>query len=255
MAFEQKYGYARLGGKAFVPGGQPRTARRDSCESPEERKARDREYFFSRFGWFWERRGTILAMPEIYGVRPLFSGLSLAYIGGGPLSLGALFRLWGMGRWTAVCPECGGEAFIYFAGGSPLSGANRCEAYCTDCGTYFAGQAETFSELWRPAKELIEREARADVAPAAEAPARTAKKCEDFRAISRRWRAEYDEKSEAELEQAARERKERREAERLRAPENLRNRDEQTEPELRPLPSERAEALLKKLENTEEEMQ
>ena len=198
MTFDPKYGYARIGNKTFTLGGQAAPAPRDSNggdENAAARRTRDRDYLFSRFGC-------------------LFSGLSLAYVGGGPLSLGMLFYLWRTSQWLAECPECGSTALIYFVGGSPLSGMNR-----------WAGQS----------------------APREEKPR------EDFRAISRRWRRDYDEKSEAELERAARERGERREAERLRALENERKSCEALGLTPGALPTETAEAMLKKLENHKEE--
>ena len=154
MTFDPKYGYTRIENKSFTLGGQAAPAPRDSDggdENAAARRTRDRDYLFSRFGWFWDRRAEIFNTPEIYGIYPLFSGLSLAYVGGGPLSLGMLFYLWRTSQWLAECPECGSTALIYFAGGSPLSGMNRWAAHCIFCGANVAGSAEKFHELWRPA--------------------------------------------------------------------------------------------------------
>ena len=57
----------------------PAPAPRDSDggdENAAARRTRDRDYLFSRFGWFWDRRAEIFNTPEIYGIYPLFSGLS-----------------------------------------------------------------------------------------------------------------------------------------------------------------------------------
>lgn len=256
MTFDPKYGYARIGNKSFTLGGHAAPAPREpdgGDENAAARRTRDRDYLFSRFGWFWDRRAEIFNTPEIYGIYPLFSGLSLAYVGGGPLSLGMLFYLWRTGQWHAECPECGSTALIYFAGGSPLSGMNRWAAHCIFCGANVAGSAEKFHELWRPAKALIDEAEREKRSIAGQSAPREKKPREDFRAISRRWRRDYDEKSEAELERGARERGERREAERLRALENERKSCEALGLPPGALPTETAEAMLKKLENHKEE--
>lgn len=255
MTFDRKYGYDRTENKIFLPVGRAAHSPRnhDCGENAAARAARDRDYLFSRIGWFWERRGRICGTPEIYGIYPLFSGLSLAYVGGGPLSLGMLFRLWHAGRWVAKCPECGSAALIYFAGGSPLSGANRWAARCIFCGADAAGSAENFHELWRPAKALID-EAESDKRRFAEQSAPPEKKPrEDFRAISRRWRRDYDEKSEAELERAAAERKAQKEEKRRRALEAVRQRHAALGLRENPLPSEIALKMLKNMQHIKEE--
>ena len=130
---------------------------------------------------------------------------------------------------------------------------NRWAAHCIFCGANVAGSAEKFHELWRPAKTLIDEAEREKRRLAGQSAPREEKPREDFRAISRRWRRDYDEKSEAELERAARERGERREAERLRALENERKSCEALGLPPGALPTETAEAMLKKLENHKEE--
>ena len=249
MALDPKYGYTRIGSKIFTTGGQIVPTPLDSHgedETAAQRCARDRDYLFGRFGWFWSMRGKILESPEIYKIYPLFAGLSLAYIGGGPLSLGMLFRLWSEGLWAAPCPECGGKAFIYFAGGSPLSGMNRWTAHCMGCGANVTGSAQKFHELWRPAKALIDEAAHKNRVSEKEAPPREQKPRADFREMSRRWRSDYDEKSEEELERKASERKAQREAERLRALEKERKRLELLGLTPGALPTETAAAMLEK---------
>ena len=59
MTFDPKYGYARIGNNSFTLGGQAAPAPRDSDggdENAAARRTRDRDYLFSRFGWFWDRR-------------------------------------------------------------------------------------------------------------------------------------------------------------------------------------------------------
>ncbi|WP_143330681.1 hypothetical protein [Cloacibacillus sp. An23] len=193
MPFNQKYGCVRIGNKKFViSGGGVTPAQTDSVEESaealcKERRARDREHFFGSFARFWEKRAEIAARPEIYGITPLFSGLSLAYAGGGPLSLGMLLELWAAGEWRVPCPGCGER---------------------------INGRAENFAALWRPAKDLL---ARAEVKNVGKSEKRPPRPREDFRALSARWLRDYDEKSEAELKRAAAERKARKEAERARA--------------------------------------
>lgn len=252
MALDPKYGYTRIGNKIFTTGGQIASAPLDSREEDEtaaQRGARDRDYLFSRFGWFWDMRNKIFTTPEIYKIYPLFSGLSLAYVGGGSLSLGMLFRLWDEGLWIAPCPECDGKSYIYFVGGSPLSGINRWTAHCMGCGANIVGSVPKFHELWRPAKALIDEAARVNHFSKEETPQREQKPRDDFRAMSHRWRFDYDEKSEEELERAARARKAQREAERLRALEKERKRLELLGLTPGALPMETAAAMLEKYRN------
>lgn len=253
MTYCQKYGCSLTGGKTAASSGQPpaTASPRDGGEETRAlRAARDMDYLFGSFGQFWERRRKILCMPEIYGIYPLFSGLSLAYAGGGPLSLGMLLELWNAGEWRVPCTNCGGASFIYFAGGSPLSGMNGYAARCPACGARIHGRAENFAALWRPAKKLI---ARAEAEKAAEPPGaqRTQPRPrEDFRAMSARWRRDYDEKSETELERAAAERKAREEDKRRRALEAARRRYAALGLPENPLPTETA---LKMRKNIKEE--
>lgn len=250
MTYDQKYGCSRTEGKTAAAAASPRDG---GEETRTLRAARDMDYLFGRFGQFWERRGEIICTPEIYGIYPLFSGLSLAYAGGGPLSLGMLLELWSAGEWRVPCTNCGGDAFIYFAGGSPLSGMNGYAARCPACGAQIRGRAENFAALWRPAKKLIARaeaEKSAKSSVACKTPPRPR---EDFCAMSARWRRDYDEKSETELERAAAERKAREEDERRRALEAARRRYAALGLPENPLPTETALKMLKNTKNIKEE--
>lgn len=221
MANDPKFGYAQIGNKKFTLSGGcglsvlcasgAEDAKGLCAKVYRERRERDREYFFSRFDFFWDMRAEIASRREIYDIYPLFSGLSLAYAGGGPLSLGALTALWDAGLWSEPCPRCGGTARVYFAGGSPLSGSNSYDAQCPDCGEKIHASAQKFYELWRPAKKLLDVQQGIKVVQPQkkEQPRR-----EDFRSLSLRWKKEYDEKSGEELAQAALERRRREEEQR-----------------------------------------
>lgn len=70
----------------------------------EERRARwarekeeEIKRLFDNFDYLWQRRHKIIGDVELSGLPAYFAGLSLAYIGGGPLTLGMLFELWSGG--------------------------------------------------------------------------------------------------------------------------------------------------------------
>ena len=219
MTFDPKYGYTRIENKSFTLGGHaaPRRGIQTAAMKTRRRAERAtgitysaasagsgtgaRKYSTRRRYTGYTRSSPASRSPT--SARPAEPRDALL-----PLAHGT------MARRVSRVREHG--AHILRRRQPPLR-HERWAAHCIFCGADVAGSAEKFHELWRPAKALIdeaEREKRRfaeQSAPPAEKPR------EDFRAISRRWRRDYDEKSEAELEQAARERGERREAERLRA--------------------------------------
>ena len=83
----------------------------------------------------YEHADQILDTPEWSNARVLTSGCSIAYFGGEVWSLSTVLACWRRGDLYLSCPECGSEFYVYFAGGSPLSGRNSLLGYCVECET------------------------------------------------------------------------------------------------------------------------
>ena len=136
---------------------------RTACEKSEEedeKKSREIQidFLFDNFDFFWKNKQIIFDNEDIYRLGTGFSWISIAYIGGGSLSIGMLFDLWKKRLWTETCPECGGKVRIFCCGGSPLSGSHSYVGRCTSCGKKVSGgHVEDFSKIWRPARELMNK--------------------------------------------------------------------------------------------------
>ena len=85
-----------------------------------------------------------------------------AYIGGGYLPLGLLLEFWQRDKFTEKCSACGGRAYLYGAGGSPLSGSGSMRGICIGCleESEFAFNAKVVialkkHESFEPFQELI----------------------------------------------------------------------------------------------------
>ena len=72
-----------------------------------------------------KRANRIVRDPKLSGIRTPVARLSLAYVGGGELSLGALVGAWQAGALVAPTPEHG-PVYLFEGSGSPLSGAGSC---------------------------------------------------------------------------------------------------------------------------------
>ncbi len=161
----------------------------------------DLDLLFSNFDFFWQNRKIIFEDDEIYFTPAGGAGLSLAYTGGGGITLGMLFKLWEQGLWSTKCPKCGGTVRLFYAGGSPLSGTNSCSGRCLCCGFLKIGCMENFIQIWQPAMRLINeaRKKYSEAHPQKKSPAERAAARQGFAALSRKWRENYDNKSPAEL--------------------------------------------------------
>lgn len=99
----------------------------------------------------------ILGTERYFYCYPGNAFLSLAYLGGGQIPLGALLLLWRDGEMLDACEECGGVVHIIGAGGSPLSGSHSWWGGCPRCGERRTGHRERFSTLWPPAFKMIRK--------------------------------------------------------------------------------------------------
>ncbi|HMA99982.1 MAG TPA: hypothetical protein VKS21_03250 [Spirochaetota bacterium] len=109
------------------------------------REFTDTANIFSVFKKFfpviWEEKEKIINTPNMYYTHLPFAFISMAYIGGDSIPLGALLSLWQLGLFTRPCPgpdkqqECEGQILVTKAGGSPLSGTCRSYGFCPVCGT------------------------------------------------------------------------------------------------------------------------
>ncbi len=74
---------------------------------------------------------------------------------------GVLLKLWQSGKWLGECPDCGGRAYIFAAGGSPLSGRHYCHAVCPVCREIVNSEhGEAFTVLMQQAFDLCDRYSR-----------------------------------------------------------------------------------------------
>lgn len=102
----------------------------------------------------YERLGDIAADEDVASFMVPHCGLSIAWVGGGAVSVRALVEIWGRGLWRPECPECGKKAFLHSAGGNPMSGRNNWFGYCPDCGK-ISGEAAKFMDIWKDALPII----------------------------------------------------------------------------------------------------
>ena len=122
--------------------------------------------FIANYPFLWANREIIFSTPELYDAPLSFAGLSCAYLGGGPVTLGILFELWSCGHWTGICGKCGGSIRIYSLRGSILSGTNGWMSFCKECGAQSKGSVDSkkdgrsFASHVMPALELIRKHAK-----------------------------------------------------------------------------------------------
>jgi len=98
-------------------------------------KARERELFQNHFDLIQENADLIINTPELFYCTLHAACINLAYLGGYLTPLGVLLQLWRKGLLVDVCDHCRGDLYIFCAGGSPLSGTNKCSGLCRNCRT------------------------------------------------------------------------------------------------------------------------
>ena len=150
--------------------------------------------FIENYDFIWENRERIINDVALSETRLYFSGLSLAYVSGGSITLGMLLTLWSNGQWTTKCPFCGGTVRIFAWGGSPLTGNNKYHGFCTSCKRDRDDAGDNFIQNVRSAIRMI-NERKAKFAQAH--PDRSSKTVApeavhyDFQTLSKKW-TEYE---------------------------------------------------------------
>ncbi|MGE4446549.1 MAG: hypothetical protein AB7C92_07890 [Synergistaceae bacterium] len=154
----------------------------------------EQKLFIENYELIWENRVRIINDEALSETRLYFSGLSLAYVSGGGLTLGMLLKLWNNGEWTTKCPFCGGTVRIFSWGGSPLTGSNKYHGFCTSCKRERADSGDNFIQNVRSALRMIsDRKARYAKAHPDRASNNVPPKVVnyDFRTLSKKW-TEYE---------------------------------------------------------------
>lgn len=117
--------------------------------------ARDIKYFYRCIPYLMKHREQIISCREYYNVMPDGFGCSFAYTDrSAPVTLGELLCHYAAGTMTEQCPNCGGTSYVYFACGSPLSGANIYHAACPKCQKYIRARAPTVWKFFKPLMEF-----------------------------------------------------------------------------------------------------
>lgn len=97
----------------------------------------------------------VMARPELFYIRYGWMLVGGIYVGSKYIPLGVLLKLWQSGRWMGECPDCGGAAYIFKAGGSPLSGRHYIQAVCPACRNIVSSKKhEPFTTLMKEALDL-----------------------------------------------------------------------------------------------------
>jgi hypothetical protein len=104
-------------------------------EKSKEENTREFILFRENFNLILEYGDFIIKKPELYYSALSGFSINLAYFGGHQAPLGVLLELWRDGILVCQCEICGGKFYIFCAGGSPLSGTNRCTGICEKCKT------------------------------------------------------------------------------------------------------------------------
>ena len=108
-------------------------------------------YFYHHIQFLIDHAEEIIACKEFYNVKLDDFGCSFAYSGrSAPVTLGELLQHYKVGNMTQPCPTCGGTSYVYFACGSPLSGANIYHAVCPKCRKYIRSHAKTVMLFFKP---------------------------------------------------------------------------------------------------------
>lgn len=121
----------------YDPDFEPRGAGESESEDhwkPIERDRRDEEiqWFIENIDCLEKHRETIVDDPELYGVPLESAGVDTTLTVPYNLNLGPILELWNRGDFVRDCPECGNQAYVVYACGSPLSGSHSWGGFCRD---------------------------------------------------------------------------------------------------------------------------
>ena len=125
----------------------------------DRRIHRQRDLFIQYFDLIERHAELILASADYRSIT--FHGLALGalYIGlHRPMTLGVLLRLYQKGQWISDS-SCCGRVHILFGAGSPLSGMNSFQGFCRGCGKILYDELGSFSQLFFPARKVMEEQA------------------------------------------------------------------------------------------------
>jgi hypothetical protein len=130
-------------------------------EESDAERAQNMQLFCDNLEMIIANADLIMERPEFFYIRHDWMLIGGIYVGSKHIPLGVLLKLWQSGRWIGECPDCGSRAYIFKAGGSPLSGSHYCHAVCPVCREVLnSKQAETFTVLMKQAFDLCDRYSR-----------------------------------------------------------------------------------------------
>ena len=102
-------------------------------ERTQEEHRREFQLFTDNFDLIWRNDDLIINTLEFYYSYFQSAMISVAYFGGGYITIGQLLEAWKQNLLVDTCDKCQGVLYIFCAGGSPLSGSNGCLGICGDC--------------------------------------------------------------------------------------------------------------------------
>ncbi len=130
-------------------------------EESDAERAQNMQLFCDNLELIIANADLIMGRPEYFYIRHDWMLIGGIYIGSKYIPLGVLLKLWQSGRWIGECPECGGRAYIFKAGGSPLSGSHYCHAVCPVCRKIVnSKQVEAFTVLMQQTFDLCDSYSR-----------------------------------------------------------------------------------------------
>lgn len=91
-------------------------------EENETESKRQMDLFCENLPLILAHSDIIIDAPEYFHIRHDWSIIGGAHVDSPYIPLGGLLLLWRENKWIGKCPDCGRSAYIFTAGGSPLSG-------------------------------------------------------------------------------------------------------------------------------------
>ncbi len=126
-------------------------------EESDAERAQNMQLFCDNLEMIIANADLIMKRPEFFYIRHDWMLIGGIYLGAKYIPLGVLLKLWLSGRWIGECPDCSGRAYIFKAGGSPLSGSHYCHAVCPVCRKIInSKQVEAFTALMQQAFDLCD---------------------------------------------------------------------------------------------------
>ncbi len=127
-------------------------------EESDAERAQNMQLFCDNLELIIDNADLILKRPEFFYIRHDWMLIGGIYVGSKYIPLGVYLKLWQSSSWIGECPDCGSRAYIFKAGGSPLSGSHYCHAVCPACREVVnSKQVEAFTVLMKQAFDLCNR--------------------------------------------------------------------------------------------------